>query len=105
MRTLANGNRRREPCRYIGAFEASNFGDCGAVACFPRKRVKALFELEPRGTIKAKHERPYRMFFLNRLKREFSSDADGRAPHEDFSARLAAAEQSIAVLGSRIAVS
>ena len=67
--------------------------------------IKALFELEPRGTIKAKHERPYRMFFLNRLKREFSSDADGRVPHEDFSARLAAAEQSIAVLGSRIAVS
>jgi adenylate cyclase len=67
--------------------------------------VKALFELEPRGTIKAKHERPYRMFFLNRLKPEFSSDTDGRAPNENFSARLAAAEQSIAVLGSRTAVS
>jgi hypothetical protein len=42
--------------------------------------VKALFELEPRGTIKAKHERPYRMFFVNRLKPEFSSDTDVRGP-------------------------
>jgi adenylate cyclase len=67
--------------------------------------AKALFELEPRGTIKAKHERPYRMFFLNRLKPEFSSDTHGRAPNENFSADLEAAEQSIAVLGSRIAVS
>jgi adenylate cyclase len=45
--------------------------------------VKALFELRPRGTIKAKHERRYVMFFLNRLKPEFSSDADGRAPNEN----------------------
>jgi class 3 adenylate cyclase len=67
--------------------------------------AKALFELEPRGTIKAKHERPYRMFFLNRPKPEFSSDTHGRAPNENFSADLEAAEQSIAVLGSRIAVS
>ena len=43
--------------------------------------VKALFELEARGTIKAKHDRPYRMFFLNHLKPEFASTKDGRAPH------------------------
>ena len=50
--------------------------------------VKALFELQPRGTIKAKqskakHERRYEMFFLSRLKPEFLSDADRRAPSEN----------------------
>ena len=33
--------------------------------------VKTLFELEPRGTIVAKHDRSHEMFFLNRLKRNF----------------------------------
>jgi adenylate cyclase len=61
--------------------------------------VKALFELEPRGTIRAKHERPYRMFFLNRLKSEFASNEDGRAPNENFNA-FQATKQSIAVLNS-----
>ena len=61
--------------------------------------VKALFELEARGTIKAKHDRPYRMFFLNRLKPEFASDEDGRAPNDNFNAyhrRVRATNQSIA---------
>jgi class 3 adenylate cyclase len=67
--------------------------------------AKVLFELEPRGTIKAKHERQYRMFLLNRLKPEFSSDKGGLAPNENFGAhycRPAATGQSIAVLDSRI---
>ena len=34
--------------------------------------VKALFELEPRGSIEAKHEQVYEMYFLNRLRQEFS---------------------------------
>ena len=46
--------------------------------------VKKLFELEPRGPIAAKHERTHEMFFLNRLKPEFSRDADGRIPNENF---------------------
>jgi class 3 adenylate cyclase len=46
--------------------------------------VKKLFELEPRGPIAAKHERTHEMFFLNRLKPEFSRDADGRIPNESF---------------------
>jgi adenylate cyclase len=36
--------------------------------------VGALFELEPRGPVEAKHERSHEMFFLNRLRHEFSSD-------------------------------
>ena len=67
--------------------------------------AKALFELEPRGTIRAKHEREYRMFFLNRLKPEFSSDKDGLAPNENFGVYYchpAATGQSIAVLDTRI---
>ena len=45
--------------------------------------VKALFELEPRGSIEAKHERAYEMFFLNRLRQEFSRDAVRRLPNEN----------------------
>ncbi len=46
--------------------------------------VKALFELEPRGAIESKHGRKLEMFFLNRLKPEYSRDADGRMPSEKF---------------------
>jgi class 3 adenylate cyclase len=48
--------------------------------------AKALFELEPRGSIKAKHERAHEMFFVNRLKPEFSLDPGGRLPNEKFAA-------------------
>jgi adenylate cyclase len=48
--------------------------------------VKALFDLEPRGAIETKHHRPLEMFFLNRLKPEFSRDAEGRLPNEKFAA-------------------
>jgi class 3 adenylate cyclase len=46
--------------------------------------AKALFELEPRGPVEAKHERTHEMFFLNRLKPEFSSDQDGQQPNQSF---------------------
>ena len=49
--------------------------------------AKALFELEPRGPVEAKHERTHEMFFLNRLKPEFSSDQDGQQPNESFAAK------------------
>jgi adenylate cyclase len=48
--------------------------------------VGALFELEPRGSIEAKHERTHEMFFLNRLKPEFSRGAEGRLPNRNFAA-------------------
>ena len=48
--------------------------------------AKALFELEPRGPVEAKHERAHEMFFLNRLKPEFSSDQHGQRPNETFAA-------------------
>ena len=48
--------------------------------------AKTLFELEPRGPIVAKHDKTHEMFFLNRLKREFSRDAEGRAPSQAFAA-------------------
>lgn len=46
--------------------------------------VKTLFELEPRGAIETKHDRRLEMFFLNRLKPEFSRDTDGRMPNDKF---------------------
>ena len=48
--------------------------------------VNALFELEPRGAIEAKHERAHEMFFLNSLKPEFSRSPDGHLPNENFAA-------------------
>jgi adenylate cyclase len=48
--------------------------------------AKALFELEPRGQVEAKHERSHEMFFLNRLKPEFSRDPAGHRPNESFAA-------------------
>ncbi len=48
--------------------------------------AKTLFELEPRGPIVAKHDKAHEMFFLNRLKPEFSRDAEGRAPNPAFAA-------------------
>jgi adenylate cyclase len=48
--------------------------------------AKTLFDLEPRGSVEAKHQRTHEMFFLNRLKPEFSSDQDGQQPNESFAA-------------------
>jgi adenylate cyclase len=48
--------------------------------------AKALFELEARGAVEAKHERMHEMFFLNRVKPEFSRDAAGHRPNESFAA-------------------
>ena len=48
--------------------------------------AKTLFDLEPRGAVEAKHQRTHEMFFLNRLKPEFSSDQDGHEPNESFAA-------------------
>jgi adenylate cyclase len=46
--------------------------------------VQALFELEPRGAIEAKHERVHEMYFLNGLKKEYSRNGDGHLPNEHF---------------------
>jgi adenylate cyclase len=46
--------------------------------------AKALFELEPRGSIEVKHARSHDMFVLNRLKVEFSRDVEGCLPNENF---------------------
>jgi adenylate cyclase len=46
--------------------------------------VQALFELEPRGAIEAKHERTHKMYFLNGLKKEYSRDGDGHSPNDHF---------------------
>ena len=48
--------------------------------------VNTLFELEPRGPVQAKHDRAHEMFFLNRLKPEFSRDPEGRIPNQNFAA-------------------
>ena len=52
--------------------------------------IKALFELEPRGSIDAKHERAYQMYFLNRLTQELSHDGVRRLPNEIYSPNMIA---------------
>jgi class 3 adenylate cyclase len=47
-------------------------------------RVKNLFECEPRGFIEAKNKGKLAMYFLNRIKPEFSADAEGIVPNERF---------------------
>ena len=48
--------------------------------------VGGLFDLERRGPIVAKHDRAHEMFFLDRLKPEFSRDPEGRTPNQAFAA-------------------
>jgi class 3 adenylate cyclase len=47
-------------------------------------RVKDLFVTEARGAIEAKNKGKLAMFFVNRIKPEFSADAEGRVPDERF---------------------
>jgi class 3 adenylate cyclase len=47
-------------------------------------RVAALFETEPRGSIEVKHMGAIDMYFVARIKPEFSSDAEGLTPNEAF---------------------
>lgn len=46
--------------------------------------VTDLFETEPRGSIEAKNLGAIEMYFLNKIKPEFSTDADGFVPNEAF---------------------
>jgi adenylate cyclase len=48
--------------------------------------AKTLFNLESRGPVEAKHERTHEMFFLNRLRQEFSRDPAGSLPNKSFAA-------------------
>ena len=48
--------------------------------------AKTLFDLEARGPVEAKHDRTHEMFFLDRLKEEFSRDAAGCRPNDSFAA-------------------
>jgi adenylate cyclase len=49
-------------------------------------QVGALFELERRGGIEAKHKGVLKMHYVNRLKPEFARDPEGRMPSERFAA-------------------
>ena len=46
--------------------------------------VKSRFETEPRGSIEVKGKGPYAMYFLNRIKPEYSADAGGLTPNAQF---------------------
>jgi adenylate cyclase len=48
--------------------------------------AETLFDLEARGPVEAKHERTHEMFFLDRLKEQFSRDVAGCRPNDSFAA-------------------
>ena len=50
-------------------------------------RVKELFVTEARGTVEAKNKGQLAMFFVDRIKPEFSTDAEGVVPDERFRSR------------------
>lgn len=47
-------------------------------------RIKDFFETEARGQIMAKNKGPVEMYFVNRIKYEFSSDVAGLQPNQRF---------------------
>ena len=59
--------------------------------------IEDLFETEPRGSIEAKNLGAIEMYFLNRIKPEFSADGDGFVPNEAFWHR-AGVERTSAIL-------
>ena len=61
--------------------------------------VKALFELEPRGSLEAKHGRRFEMSFLNRLRPDLSRDAEGMFPNEKFEAECSRMETGFSASG------
>jgi len=48
------------------------------------QHIKGRFETEPRGAVEVKHKGLVNMFFLNRIKPEFSSDPAGTIPNDHF---------------------
>ena len=50
------------------------------------KQVENLFDMTPRGTIEIRNKAPVPMYFLDRLKPEFSRDPGGRHPNDAFNA-------------------
>jgi class 3 adenylate cyclase len=48
------------------------------------QHIKGRFETEPRGAVEVKHKGLVNMYFLNRVKPEFSSDPAGTMPNEGF---------------------
>ncbi|MBE7410983.1 MAG: hypothetical protein HS129_02800 [Leptospiraceae bacterium] len=51
--------------------------------------VKEYFECEYRGEVNAKNKGPVKMYYLNRIKPEFSIDEEGRIPNERLQGLLA----------------
>ncbi len=46
--------------------------------------VKDFFDCEFRGKVASKHKGEIDMYFVNRIRRELSIDAEGRTPNEEF---------------------
>ena len=54
-------------------------------------RVKEFFDCEYRGMVEAKGKGEVEMYFLLRIKPEFSADAEGRIPNAKFEMQRVAA--------------
>lgn len=58
--------------------------------------VRSVFELQPRGTIEVKNKGATDMYFLDRIKPEFSADPEGCRPNTQFWTALGVAERRAA---------
>lgn len=76
-----------------GSCSAAALSDAGRSGYTARttRLATGLFEGVARGRIKTKNKREMDMFFLDRLKPEFSRDASGRTPNEKLVASREAA--------------
>jgi hypothetical protein len=52
-------------------------------------QTKAFFEFSPRGPIASKNKDPIEMYFLERLKQDYSADATGEVPNAAFARKRA----------------
>ncbi|HEX6957892.1 MAG TPA: adenylate/guanylate cyclase domain-containing protein [Ferrovibrio sp.] len=54
------------------------------IAATTAQQAGRLFEVEPRGQVDVKHKGPMEMYFLRRIRPEFSADAEGMTPNAAF---------------------
>ncbi len=58
-------------------------------------QIKSRFDCEARGDVEVKHKGRVGMFFVNRIKPEFSADAAGHLPNEQFWGQVSQARRPV----------
>lgn len=64
--------------------EAAGIANRIGIAESTWQHIKARFDTESRGAVEVKHQGMVNMYYLNRIKADFSADANGMMPNERF---------------------